>query len=185
MIVTDTHPVQVDEYYFQGRRKYNRGRYLSFDDTNTRQSSLEIANWGSEQPNPDSEESNPQSKRNYGNRVQGPWVVSICQGSDKVRCFVVQDRKASTLVPLIESVVHPGSVVCSDEWKGYLPLSNAGFTHRTVNHKEYFVDTTTGANNQMIERHWVDLKAWLRRARRPNHLLQSHLDEVSYRKLRS
>lgn len=61
----------------------------------------------------------------------------------------------------------------------------AGFQHGTLNHKKYFVGPNTGAHTQSIERHWVDLKTWLQRARRPNHLIQSHLDEISYSELRS
>lgn len=171
IVGTEEQPVQVDESYFKGRRKYNRGRYLSYDQTQ----SQDVPDWRSNEP---------RNNRNFGNRIVGPWVVGITQGKNKVRCFIVEDRKATTLVPLIEKVVEQGSVICSDEWKGYLPLARSGFIHRTVNHKKYFVDPQTGAHTQSIERHWVDFKSWLKRARRPNHLMQSHLDEVSYRKLR-
>ena len=54
----------------------------------------------------------------------------------------------------------------------------------TVNHSENYVDPHTGYHTQGIERAWVEGKAWLKRVRRPNHQMQSHLDEISYRKLR-
>eukprot|EP00171_Calliarthron_tuberculosum_P000057 IDg57t1 len=73
----------------------------------------------------------------------------------------------------------------SDEWKGYNALESNGFTHYTVNHKKNFVDPHTQVHTQEIERQWVDAKAFMKRARGPTIMLQSHLDEVAWRKLRS
>lgn len=163
LVGTASDPVQIDESYFQGKRKYHRGRLLSYEQTSNGHS---------------------HGGRNHGSRIEGPWVVGLCQGMNKVRFFVVKDRKAETLTSIILGVVQPGSVIVTDEWKGYAHLTRAGFQHYTVNHSKNFVDPTTGYHTQNIERHWVDSKAWLKRARRPSHLMQSHLDEVSYRKLR-
>lgn len=43
-------------------------------------------------------------------------LLLICQGKNKVRFFVVNDRKAETLTAKIQAVVQPGSVIVTDEW---------------------------------------------------------------------
>jgi hypothetical protein len=65
--------IQIDESLFQGRRKYNRGRLRKGDKKPKVQ--LDDANY---EDLPD--ENNPvtaTSKRNYGNRVTGPWVFGL------------------------------------------------------------------------------------------------------------
>jgi len=51
----------------------------------------------------DEEEENP--ARNYGNRVQGPWIFGLSwkrgDGILERRFFKVDDRKKSTLLPIV------------------------------------------------------------------------------------
>ena len=57
--------IKIDESLFSGRRKYNRGRLL-------------IGNFSTETRKINNNQVT--SKRNYGNRVNGPWVFGmVCQ----------------------------------------------------------------------------------------------------------
>ena len=54
-----------------------------------------------------------------------------------------------------------------------------------MNHSENFVDPVTGVHTQEIERTWIDAKGWYKRSRGNGVYLQNHLDEATYRRLRS
>ena len=159
---TSSRPVQIDEGYFQGRRKYSRGRLLQGDYNANVQSNR---------------------KNNYGSQVNGPWVLGVYESCCNVRFIVIPDRRSVTILPIIQSIVEPGSVIVTDEWAAYGCLTEAGYEHHTVNHTENYVDPVSGYHTQGIERAWVDAKAWLKRSRYPSHLIQSHLDELSWRKM--
>ena len=58
---------QIDESYFSGRRKYNRGRYKT-GDSKTKETVLDKLR---------AIMTNNKSRRNYGNQVQGPWVFGM------------------------------------------------------------------------------------------------------------
>ena len=102
------------------------------------------------------------SARHYGQRIQGPWVFGLCchreDGILERRFFVVEDRKRSTLLPIIQNEVAIGSTIHSDLWKAYSSLSDHGFNHETVNHSEEFVNGITGAHTQTIECLWRHTK---------------------------
>jgi hypothetical protein len=69
----------------------------------------------------------------------------------KVFLRVLENRNADTLSAIIQQHVAPGSVIITDCWRGYRPLSSLGFSHMTVNHSETFVDHDTGACTNMVE----------------------------------
>jgi len=165
MIGTAKEPVQIDEAYMSGRRKYNRGRTLDGDKR--------------------AEEVEPEARgrrRNGGDRISGSWVLGLYKKGD-VRYYAVPDRKASTLLSIIKREVAAGSVIHTDEWPAYSKLRQQGYRHFTVNHQKNFVDPHTGAHTQGIERQWLELKTkimgQMRGASQAN--LQQHLDEASYR----
>ena len=167
MVGTVESPVQIDEAYFAGRRKYNRGRFLEGDNPAEE-----------EDPNP------VQNNRNHGRRIDGRWVFGLKKGMD-VRLFVVEKRDRATLEPIIKREVAPESVIHSDEWPAYNQLNAAGFVHSTVNHQRNYVDPNTGVHTQNIERLWLDAKTKIMKTMRgtQRHLLQAHLDEYSWRVL--
>lgn len=71
----------------------------------------------------------------------------------------VEKRDAATLLPIIEKVVRPGSIVYSDEWRGYRQIQpKLGLQHETVNHSVNFVDPGTGVHTQSIESYWTKTK---------------------------
>lgn len=71
----------------------------------------------------------------------------------------VEKRDAATLLPIIENVVRPGSIVYSDEWRAYRQIQpKLGLQHETVNHSVNFVDPGTGVHTQSIESYWTKTK---------------------------
>ena len=103
-------------------------------------------------------------KYNRGRRVDGHWVFG--GGMERVtgECFLVEvDRRdATTLLPLIQQHIRPGSVVYSDEWSAYNQLGTVtGCNHQTVNHSVHFVDLNTGTHTQGVESMWSCCKRML------------------------
>lgn len=173
LVGTHENPVQIDEAFFGGRAKYNRGRRLKGDRRPPGEASAH---------NELLSEINAAPESTIEGRVKGPWVFGLYQEKDKVRFVVVPDRKASTLIPIIQQYVQEGSVIVSDEWAAYRRLSEHGFTHHTVCHRRNYVDPESGFHTQAIERAWADAKVYIKRARGSGPLLQSHLDELMWRK---
>ena len=83
MVGTRDNPVQIDESYFSGRRKNNRGRLLHGNQPAERDQNIV-----------------PDNNRNHGNRVGGPWVFGLIQGDD-CQYFWVAKRDAAILIPII------------------------------------------------------------------------------------
>lgn len=77
----------------------------------------------------------------------------------------VPDRKAETLLPLIEDYIEPMSIIHSDCWKAYDRIDELDgcYVHQTVNHSQNFVDLSTGAHTQGVERMWREFKRPCRR----------------------
>lgn len=86
-------------------------------------------------------------------------VVGLKQRDGMLQTEVVQDAKLPTLKAIVFARVQPGTIVSTDEHKGYNLLSEEGYTHLTVNHskKEYVrVDQAAGtvASTNGIESFW-------------------------------
>ena len=83
------------------------------------------------------------------------WVFELADVSftpAKISLHIVEDRNASTLLPIIEQVCIPGSIIHSDQWRGYRSINQRfRFAHQTVNHTESFVDPITGAHTQSMK----------------------------------
>ena len=68
---------------------------------------------------------------------------------------IVPKRSKKKLLPIIHSVVRPGSIVHSDQWAAYNDIQQElGLDHETVNHSLHFVDPATGVHTQTIESYW-------------------------------
>ena len=69
---------------------------------------------------------------------------------------VVPQRTASTLLPIINQHVAPGTIVHTDEWSSYSRMSSLPnvASHATVNHSITFVDPTirvrVGLNGDVV-----------------------------------
>jgi transposase-like protein len=55
----------------------------------------------------------------------------------------VQDRTVDTLTNVIRDWIEPGTTVISDCWAAYQDIGSHGYTHRTVNHSNSFVNPDT------------------------------------------
>ena len=72
---------------------------------------------------------------------------------------MVNRRDAATLLPIIQNVIQPGSIIHSDQWRAYHGIQQQlGLQHRTVNHSLNFVDPGTGVHTQHIESYWNKCK---------------------------
>ena len=189
MTGTAAQPIQIDESYFRGRRKYNRGKCRLGDITMPgehearAEMEVEIAEAGAQEPGNEYEIEEVRARpSSYGNRVIEPRVVGLYKNSAEFRFFVVPDRKSRTLRDLLRRCLAYGNVVQTDEWAGYARLREDGYRHETVNHSGWFIYPNTGVHTQGIERLWVDAKSIMKRHRHTTPLLQSHLDTVAWRR---
>lgn len=74
-----------------------------------------MPDWNKEGPDPDSNDPRPTSKRTYGNLMKFAWVLGLYKSTKEVRFVVIEDRKASNLLPVIHEHVTEGSVVVTDD----------------------------------------------------------------------
>lgn len=129
------------------------------------------------------------SKRKYnkGRMVKQIWVFGGIDRENK-KCFIIPlleeendednlldesdrdsllkrlPRDKPTLTAIIQNYVLPGSIIYSDEWKAYKSLSELGYIHKTICHKEFFVHPEDpDIHTQNIERFWRDFKEWVKR----------------------
>ena len=83
-------------------------------------------------------------------------MVGSYQSKTKVRFVRVKDRKAETLLQVIQIYVKEDSIIWTDQWKGHNILSENGFTQSTVNYSLNYVDTITQVHTQSVERAWLE-----------------------------
>ena len=95
----------------------------------------------------------------------------------------VHDRKANTLIPIIEEYILPGTSIYSDEWASYSSIPSTTFQHLTVNYSISFINPVTGVHTQTVVSSWGQAKKRLRNSMTTNpDLLDTHLAEVCWRK---
>ncbi|KCZ74859.1 hypothetical protein H311_04171, partial [Anncaliia algerae PRA109] len=59
--------------------------------------------------------------------------------------------EASTIIPIICAQAIPGTIIWTDEHKGYASLANKGFIYQSVCRKFKFVDKQRGIHIQFVE----------------------------------
>ncbi|KAI6647453.1 hypothetical protein LOD99_12449 [Oopsacas minuta] len=64
-------------------------------------------------------------KYNRGRPLTGQWVFGIFEtGTNKAVMVVVPDRTTTTLLPIIQQYILPGTTIQSDEWASYAILQH-------------------------------------------------------------
>ena len=101
------------------------------------------------------------------------WVVGLLErdlNGGRRSAFMATDRRtAAVLIPLIRDWVEPGTVLISDEWRGYTQELEQYDICPKINHSQQFsrFDTVDGVemniNANHIEREWVEVRKVLRR----------------------
>lgn len=103
-----------------------------------------------------------QIKGIIGSSSQNRAIVFGMATNRELVSFVVPDRKASTLMPLIGEYVRPGSIIVSDSHRSYARLARNGWAHEVVNHAKFFWKNENGFSQSQIETYWGQLKRSLR-----------------------
>ena len=120
-------------------------------------------------------------KDSQGRSVKDKTPVFGLANKGHVNLKVVPDTKATTLKPIIASMVEEGAIIVTDEWAAYNGLSR-DYQHRVVKHNqgEYVRD---GFHTNTMEGFWSLLKRGIYGIY--HHASSKHLsrycDEFSYR----
>jgi transposase-like protein len=124
---------------------------------------------------------------NRGRRAsKEQWVFGIADTSYKPAITymeVVQKHDADTLLPIIERIACPGSIIHSDQWRVYHSIhQRLQLDHGTVNHSLNFVDPETGVHTQAIESYWAKAKQKFKTMKGVSaDALPTYLDERMWR----
>ena len=128
--------VEMDESYFPGKPKFNRGRRLGED-----------------------------AKSSWEDDEKWVFAMTERDSLDAVAVQVPSNRSRKDLLPHIDNHCLAGSIFCSDGWKAYNQLKEhlnlEDVLHYSVNHSENYVDPETGAHTQTVEGFWRQLKSFL------------------------
>ena len=88
----------------------------------------------------------------------------------------VEKRNKETLHELIKRHVKKNSIIYTDKWKGYIGISELGYTHGVVNHSIGFIDESTGIHTNTIEGSWTAIKRTIPVRNRTKSLIQPFLN---------
>lgn len=107
------------------------------------------------------------ARRKYhrGRQIREIWVFGLYDVTSEIGVVrIVDDRSRNTLLPIIEDIVLPGTMIHSDQWRAYMAGAIASipvippFSHETVNHRRNFVCPLLGTHTNHIENFWKNLK---------------------------
>jgi IS1 family transposase/transposase-like protein len=106
-------------------------------------------------------------KDNKGRKLCAYWIIGgIDTLTRKVFLEWDIDRDTLTLTDIIKRNIEIPSYITTDGWPAYNFLSDdPNIIHDVVIHKRDFVNKETGANTQMIERLWLEVKEMKHRRR--------------------
>ncbi|MCA1695739.1 MAG: IS1595 family transposase, partial [Actinobacteria bacterium] len=129
-------------------------------------------------------------KRMKGTRSEGaqwrerqPVVLGMVERGGRVRMRVISSRRGEPLSGAVRANVNPSSIIFTDDWMAYKPLSREYAGHRVINHSagQYVIGDNTHTNT--IEGFFGNLKTGMRGAYKhvSPEWLQSYLDEFAWR----
>ena len=136
-----------------------------------------------------------------GRTVEQYWIFGVYDTHRKIGAFeLIPDKTQDTLFLLIRKYVLPGTTIYSDRAAMYVN-NNAGidpppshitrrirvnppYVHASVNHKENFMDPTSGACTNGVELLWKNAKMKMKAmSGTSKEKLPSYLDEFQWRQV--
>lgn len=109
-------------------------------------------------------------------------VAGIVQRHGRIIARTVSDTKSTTLLPMLQERVLPGSTVYTDEYSAYNRVGRTGYEHKRVHHAEK-VYVMGDAHTNTLEGFWSLLKRGIGGVYHAvsAEYLQSYLDEYGFR----
>jgi transposase-like protein len=89
--------------------------------------------------------------RSLRNKTDALCIVEFTDHITRALATAIPDKKATTIVPIIQDNVVSNSIIHTDEHKSYSSLNKLNFYHDTVCHKKGFINHATGARTQAVE----------------------------------
>jgi transposase len=99
-------------------------------------------------------------KRGRGAAGKVP-VFGLLKRGGRVFTVLIPNARSSTLMPIMERMIMPDSIVYTDCFRSYDAIDVSRFHHVRINHSELFVDQQNHING--IENFWNQAKRHLRR----------------------
>jgi transposase len=99
-------------------------------------------------------------KRGRGAAGKVP-VFGLLKRGGKVYTVMIPNARTTTLMPIMERMILPDSIVYTDSFVSYDALDVSAFHHVRINHSERFVEERNHING--IENFWNQAKRHLRR----------------------
>lgn len=89
-----------------------------------------------------------ESHKCWGVSFRHGWSITTAVGYIEI----VRQRNATTLLPIIQQLTLPGTIIHSDEWSAYRRVQSLPNVaqHGPVNHLVTFVDPVTGVHMQQV-----------------------------------
>ena len=84
-------------------------------------------------------------------------VLGMVEPGGRVSAYVVPDKSALALYPVIRKQIEVGSEVFTDEHPAYIALDKSGFVHNSIRHNEG-VYVSGNVHTQTIENFWSLVK---------------------------
>jgi transposase-like protein len=112
------------------------------------------------------------------------WILGGYERKSNLFFLIpILDRKATTLIPIIQEHVLPGTTIITDELKSYSHLSEIGYNHKSVNHSKYFVDPDDNTiHSNTIEGFWMHLRKYMPNIKKDSELYALYFIELAFRK---
>ena len=99
------------------------------------------------------------------NKTDALCIVGVETAISMAFACVIENKKASTIIPIICDNVGNGSIIYTDEHRSYSSLNNLGFFHGIVCHKYEFVNSESGVNTQAVESFNNELNLSIKRSK--------------------
>lgn len=115
-------------------------------------------------------------------RERKATVLGMVERGGRVRARVVPGRRGEAFSQEVRDNINPDSIIYTDDWRSYRPLSGDFADHRIINHSTgSYVDGDTHTNT--IEGFFGNMKTGMRGAYKKvsRRWLQSYVDEYAWR----